>query len=363
MIRLASIIDQFEGEFLKSYQGKILPSQLHALQALKRCRTEHSPMMRVSCSDCDHQLLVPHSCGHRHCPHCQHHESQQWITNQVKKQLPALYFMITFTLPSELRSLAWQHQKAVYKLMFQCGWETLLDFSRTDKALKGTPGVVAVLHTHSRALNFHPHIHAVLPAAAIDKTNRLWRKKKGKFLFHHKALAKVFRAKMLAGLVKLGLTLPQRYPEKWVVDCKSVGSGDKALVYPGRYLYRGVIQEKDILCCQDGQVTFRYIDSDTGKTKTRTVTAVKFLWLVLQHVLPRGFRRARNFGFLHPNSKTLIKLIHLLLKFDPKRWLPIRKPRPQLLCKCCGGLMIITKTRIQKLKPIIKVPQQLRLVF
>jgi hypothetical protein len=363
MIRLASIIDQFEGEFLKSYQGKILPSQLKALQALKRCRTEHSPMMRVSCSDCDHQLLVPHSCGHRHCPHCQHHESQQWITNQVKKQLPALYFMITFTLPSELRSLAWQHQKAVYKLMFQCGWETLLDFSRTDKVLKGTPGVVAVLHTHSRALNFHPHIHAVLPAAAIDKTNRLWRKKKGKFLFHHKALAKVFRAKMLAGLVKLGLTLPQRYPEKWVVDCKSVGSGDKALVYLGRYLYRGVIQEKDILCCQDGQVTFRYIDSDTGKTKTRTVAAVKFLWLVLQHVLPRGFRRARNFGFLHPNSKTLIKLIHLLLKFDPKRWLPKRKPRPQLLCKCCGGLMIIVKTRIQKLKPIIKVPQQLRLVF
>ncbi len=137
MIRLASIIYQFEGDFLKKYQGKILPSQLRALQALKHCRSEHSPMMRVSCTDCDHQVLVPHSCGHRHCPHCQHHESQQWIENQVRKQLPALYFMITFTLPREFRALAWQHQKAVYNLLFQCAWETLQSFSLMDKQLEG----------------------------------------------------------------------------------------------------------------------------------------------------------------------------------------------------------------------------------
>ncbi len=277
MIRLASIIDQFGADYLKTYQSKILPSQLKALQALKHCRTEHSPMMRVSCSDCDHQLLVPHSCGHRHCPHCQHHESQQWINHQVRKQVPAQYFMITFTLPKELRPLVWQHQKAVYNLLFQCAWETLQMFSQTDKQLKGMPGVVAVLHTHSRAINYHPHIHTVMPAAAIDKTNRLWRKKQGKFLFHHKALAKVFRGKILVGLVKLGITLPQCYPEKWVVDCKSVGSGDKALIYLGRYLYRGVIREKDILSCENGLVTFRYIDSDTGKTQKRKVPAVQFL--------------------------------------------------------------------------------------
>lgn len=175
--------------------------------------------------------------------------------------------MITFSLPKEFRSLTWQHQKAVYTLMFQCTWETIQAFSLTDKKLKGIPGVVAFLHTHSRALNYHPHIHTVMPAAAIDKINRLWRKKQGKYLFNHKALAKVFRAKILAGLVKLGIALPENYPEEWVVDCKSVGSGDKSLVYLGRYLYRGVIREKDILSCQDGRVTFRYIDSETGKTK------------------------------------------------------------------------------------------------
>ena len=364
MIRLASIIEQFESDFLKTYQGRILPSQLKALQALKNCRTEHSPMMRVSCADCDHQVLVPHSCGHRSCPHCQHHESQQWIESQVQKQVPALYFMITFTLPKEFRSLTWQHQKVVYNLMFQCTWETLQTFSLTDKKLKGIPGVVAVLHTHSRALNFHPHVHTVMPAVAIDKVNRLWRKKNDKYLFNHKALAKVFCAKILAGLVKLGIALPQSYPEKWVVDCKSVGSGDKALIYLGRYLYRGVIREKDILSCQDGQVTFRYIDSDTGKTQIRKVSAAKFLWLVLKHVLPRGFRRARNYGFLHPNSKILIKLIHLLLKFDPTKWLPKQKPRPQMLCECCGGVMMIVATRIKaKIKPSNTVSIQGKLVF
>ncbi len=135
MITLASIIEQYEDAFLKTCQGKILPSQIKALQALKNCRTADSPMMRVSCSDCDHQELVPHSCGHRSCPNCQHHESQQWIESQVQKQVPAQYFMITFTLPKEFRPLAWQHQKAVYNLMFQCTWETLQKFSMTDKKL------------------------------------------------------------------------------------------------------------------------------------------------------------------------------------------------------------------------------------
>ena len=152
--------------------------------------------------------------------------------------------------------------------MTQCCWETVRTFSQNDKQLQGIPGATTVLHTHSRSLNYHPHVHLIMPAAAIDTVNRLWRAKKNKnkskvkskngFLFKHKALAKVFRAKMLAAITQAGLALPKRYPTEWVVDCKSVGTGEKALIYLGRYLYRGVIQEKDILACQDGQVTFRY---------------------------------------------------------------------------------------------------------
>ena len=125
--------------------------------------------------------------------------------------------------------------------------------------------------------------------------------------------------KLLAAIESAALTLPGRYPKEWVVDCKSVGSGESALIYLGRYLYRGVIRENDIVACDDGQVTLRHRNAKTGKTERRTVSGAQFLWRVLQHVLPKGFRRARNFGFLHPNCKRLIALLHVLLKFDPGR--------------------------------------------
>ena len=130
----------------------------------------------------------------------------------------------------------------------RCAWDTVRTFSGNDKHLQGTPGATAVLHTHTRRLDYHPHVHLLMPAAAIDAMRKLWRTKRfagkgakaGKpYLFSHKALAKVFRAKLLAALAAAGLTLPVSYPEQWVVDCKSVGSGTKALIYLGRYLYRG----------------------------------------------------------------------------------------------------------------------------
>ena len=346
MIFLSALIDQFETDFLNQYQEQVLPSQLNALAAMKICRTKHSPVMQVSCTDCDHQSFVPHSCGHRNCPHCQHHESQQWIERQVQKQVPASYFMITFTLPAQFRTLAWQHQRIMYSLMFDCVWDTLQTFSQNDQKLKGDPGVIAVLHTHSRALDYHPHIHAVMPAAVVDKLNRLWKTKQGHYLFNHKALAKVFRAKILTKLTEEKLTLPRTVPQKWVVDCKHVGSGNKALVYLGRYLYRGVIREKDILSCKDGQVTYRYQNSKTKRFEIKTVSGARFLWLILQHLLPKGFRRARNFGFLHPNSKQLIKVLHYVLKFDPIKLLAKTRQRLQLICDCCGGVMKIGRTRI-----------------
>ena len=149
--------------------------------------------------------------------------------------------------------------------------------------------------------------------------------------------------------------LPQEHPEKWIVDCQSVGSGDKALVYLGRYLYRGVIREKDILTIKNGQVTFCYQESKTKKILTRTVSGAHFLWLILQHVLPTRFRRARDYGFIHPNSKALIQAIHLLFRFDPKKWLPKIKPRPQLRCKCCGAPMNIIQVQIKSMLSDIKI--------
>jgi len=350
VILLSSLIQLFEAELLAQYRGSLLPSHFKALAAMKDCRTSASPLMQAQCPACDHQVFVPHSCGHRNCPHCQNHESQQWLERQLQKQVPGAYFLLTFTLPAELRDLAWSHQRTLYALMIQCAWQTVQSFAQNDKQLQGTPGAIAVLHTHSRRLDFHPHVHLVMPAAAIDAIKRLWRTKnsKGKrpYLFNHKALAKVFRAKMLDAITREALMLPASYPEEWVVDCKCVRTGEKALVYLGRYLYRGVIQEKDILACENGQVTFRYKNAKSKRTETRTVSGAKFLWLILRHVLPKGFRRARNFGFLHPNSKRLIALLQYLFSFDPKRAPTWIKQRPQLSCPCCGAAMKIVRTRI-----------------
>ena len=357
MIRLSSIIKTFESEFLDQYQGQILPSHRKALAAMKVCRTSQSPRLRAGCSQCDHTLTMPHSCGHRSCPHCQHFESQRWLERQLQKRVPAGYFLLTFTLPAELRGLVWCHQRPLYALMIQCVWETVRTFAWNDKQLQGIPGAIAVLHTHSRRLDFHPHVHLVMPAAAIDAVKRLWRTKGGgktrknknrkPYLFNHKALAKMFRGKLLDAITDAGLALPTSIPKKWVVDCKSVGSGDKALVYLGRYLYRGVIQEKDIVDCQEGNVTFRYQDSETKKWVKRTVSGATFVWLVLRHVLPRGFRRARNFGFLHPNSKRLIRLIQYLRGLDPMPALARIRKRPVLVCPGCGAKMRVIETRLQ----------------
>jgi len=346
-MRLSSIIKQFESEYNQRYGKTSLPSHHKALGALKDCRSEYSPKMELQCSKCDKLDYLPHSCGHRNCPHCQHHESQAWIDKQLKRRVKGNYVLITFTIPAEFRPIFYSHQRKLYTQMFATIWETLQTFSKNDKKLQGTPGAITVLHTHNRKLNYHPHIHVVMPMAAINKKQGLWREKSGNFLFEHKALSKVFRAKLLEGIKQLGLTLPAKYPEKWVVDCKAVGGGNKAIIYLGRYLYRGVIREKDILKVENGKVTFRYQNSETKEIETREVSGETFLWLLMQHVLPKRFRRTRNYGFLHPNSK-LLKQIQLITQVFIR--LPKPRPRAKISCTCCGGEMKIVQTRIKSTK-------------
>jgi len=350
MIPIASIIKEYEKEFIQKYDKQLLPSHLKTLSALKTCRSRHSPKMLMECEskDCSNRILVPHSCGNRHCPHCQNYETCKWIDKQLQKQVPADYYMITFTLSAQFRSVAWFNQRIVYGLLFESAWATVKTFCINDKELGGIPGAIAVLHTNSRELNFHPHIHLLLPGATIKKAKRLWSMKKGKYLFNYRALAKVFRAKFLDAFSESNLKLPPNYPKKWIANCKNVGKGRKAIIYLSKYLYRGVISEKNILSCKNGMVTFRYKNSKTNKYQTRTVSAVSFLWLVLQHVLPRGFRRSRNYGFLHPNSKKLLKILQWIfrLKIEPLNSTEI-KPRPKMICKCCGAFMKIVKTKLK----------------
>ena len=336
MIRLAQLIEAFMPELEAKYGSRLLPSHRQALAAMRRCRTPASGSVVVHCPDCEAHAVFSLSCGHRACPRCQQAAGEAWIERQRAKRLPVGYYLLTFTLPEALRPLLFAHQREAYGLLLSLVWQTLARFGHHDKALQGDLGATAVLHTHSRALEYHPHVHLVIPAGAIDAKRREWRTKPGRFLFSHKALAKVFRAKWLAAMGERGWRVRSRLPTRWVVDCRSVGSGDKALIYLGRYLYRGVLPEKNILRWEAGEVTFCYTDN-RRRSQIRTLAGADFLWLLLRHVLPKGFRRSRDYGFLHGNRKKLIQLLHLVLRVIP----PPPKPRPPLCCRACGGVVVL----------------------
>ena len=347
-MRLADLIEAFQSDLEARYGDQLLPGHRKALSSVLRCRTEESGAAAIQCLDCKALDHFPLSCGDRFCPQCQHAAGELWLERQRAKLLPCDYFLITFTLPAQLRSLVYAHQRIAYDLLIKLSWQTLSEFGLNDKKLHGKLGATMVLHTHSRALDFHPHVHVVIPAGAIDPQSKIWRTKSGNYLFREASLAKVFRGKWFQAMKEQGWKVKANIPKEWVVDCKRVGNGDKALTYLGRYLYRGVVREKDILCCEEGQVTFRYTENN-GKVRTRILDGADFLWLLVRHVLPRGFRRSRDYGFLHGNNKRTIRLLHLLLRVcAPKQG----KVKPPLCCRQCGGTVTVRVTPYPRnLKP------------
>lgn len=351
MILLSQLIDRYQQELEAIHGHAMLPSHHHALRAMRRCRREGSDQMVLECKPCAHIIRVPHSCGHRSCPHCQHHDSQQWIESKTSKLLPVPYFMITFTVPAQFRSVFWQHQKEMYDLLIKAAWQTIDSFAHHDPRLKGRIGAHAVLHTHNRKLEFHPHVHMIVPAGAIHAETGHWHSVNDHYLFPENNLAKVFRAKMFDDIKKLGFKIKDTMPEQWVVNCKEVGRGHQALIYLGRYLYRGVIAEKNILHDHDGVITFRVKDHD-GQEVIQSLPAADFLWRLLLHVLPRRFRRVRDFGLLHGNAKRLIQLVQLVLRVRLPWPAPPREPTP-ILCPRCGGLLQLLKVRQKGTMPIL----------
>ncbi len=342
-MELKSIIQQYKPLLIEKYGTRLLPGQWQAISAMQRCRTQDSGELYVQCTQCEEAHWRPLSCGHRSCPTCQNHEVNQWLDRQQKKLLPVEYFMVTFTLPYQLRTRVWQNQKIMYNLFFACVSSTLKDFGMNPDKLGAELGSTAVLHTHSRKLDYHPHIHLVVPGGGIDKKRKQWKKLKGNYLFNECSLANVFRARFLTALKDAGFSIPTNLPKEWVANVRHVGKGLPALKYLSRYLYRGVISEKNIISNQNGLVTFRYINSETGKTECRTLKGEVFLHLILQHVLPKGFRRVRDYGFLHANAKKLLSLVQLILRvFQEEIML---RPRPVFKCPKCKAPMVIKKIR------------------
>lgn len=259
-------------------------------------------------------------------------------------------FLVTFTVPNELRAWFWEHQRTAYDLLLRTAWLTVQAFGRRDPQLNGQMGAHAVLHTHNRRLEYHPHVHLIVPAGAVNKKHEQWRSKGGKYLFPVANLSRVYRAKWFEALSLLGVEIRTSLPSEWVVHCKAVGRGDKALTYLGRYLYRGVLPEKYILKDQDGNVTFKTIDNK-GAEIIQTLPGVEFLWLLLRHVLPKRFRRVRDFGLLHGNAKVVVRLLQILLNRIPLNPIPAIERQP-MVCPECGSAMRIIAVRVKEVIPL-----------
>lgn len=332
-MKLAALVERYQRMFEQKYSESITSPMHKAMHAVLACRTEHYGQMQLSCPRCQAQAQHYHSCGHRSCPQCQHFDTGVWLERQTQKLLPVEYFMATFTLPRQMRALVWHHQRQLYRLLFECAISTLKSFGLKDTAMGGELGLTAILHTHSRQLAFHPHVHIIIPGGCFLRHKRQWKKQRGQYLFNAFNLATVFRARMLEAIVKAGFYLPKDLPKQWVVHCDHVGKGLPALQYLSRYLYRGVISERNIINDDGTYVTFRYRDSETDTLKTRRCKGEDFLWLVFQHALPKGFRRSRDYGFLHGNAAKVRQLIQLLLRV--RLPVPDSKPRPSFLCKQC----------------------------
>lgn len=301
MIEMAEIFHRYGSQYLARYGAKILPSHRKAMRDIERCRTAELGGHVYTCEACGEAIYQYHSCRDRHCPKCQNDKTQRWLKKLQELLLPTFYFMLTFTLPGELRRLARSHQRLFYDLLFRTSVAACQKLAQDPRFVGGQLGLIGLLHTWARNLVYHPHVHYLVPGGGLAPDGR-WLPARASYLLPVPALSLIFRAKFRDALRELAPEIFCQIPAEvwkkgWVVHCKAVGNGVAVLKYLAPYVFRVAISNKRILGLKDGKVTFRYRKSDTGKLKTCTLPVHEFIRRFLQHVLPRGFVKVRYFGF------------------------------------------------------------------
>ena len=300
MLEVAEIIRLHGAAYLARFADRILPSHRRALRDLEACRTAYFGGHRAQCDHCARQVSIYHSCGNRHCPKCHRNQTERWLEQQRARLLPCPYYLLTFTLPSELRALARAHQRVIYGLLMQCAAAALQKLARDPRYLGARLGALGVLHTWTRALLYHPHVHFLVTAGGLSADGAQWiAPKHPAFLVPVEALSVIVRAKICAAVKKAGLLgqVPSTvWKNPWVVQCQPAGQGLKVLEYLGRYVFRIAINNSRIERIEDGQVTFRYRDTRSQQMRRVTIPALEFLARYLQHVLPRGCTKVRYYG-------------------------------------------------------------------
>jgi len=316
MVELADIFRQYGPAYREKFADRMPPSHLDAMTDIEQCRTEALGGQVYECSECGEKRYSYHSCQNRHCPKCQNAAGQEWLEQQQALLLPVPYFLLTFTLPEELREVARSHQKLVYGLLFRASAAAAQELAQDPRFVGGTQGMVGVLHTWTRALIYHPHVHYLAPGGGLAPDGSAWRQAREDFLLPVRALSVLFRAKFRDALRQTDLfaQVPAEvWTQDWVVHCQPVGDGAHALKYLAPYIFRVAISNRRILSLDDDQVTFGYTDGRSGQRRTCTVSAAEFIRRFLQHVLPKGFAKVRYYGFYSPNQRDALSKVQQLL--------------------------------------------------
>jgi hypothetical protein len=338
------VADIFRAEgdsFIDRNRTRISYQQLKVIRAITRCRTAALGGHVDRCTRCGHQVISFNSCRNRHCPKCQAQARQRWLADRQRELLETTYFHVVFTLPNELSALALRNQRVLYDLLFRSSAATLLEVAADPKHLGAEIGFFAILHTWGQNLLHHPHVHCAIPAGGLALDHSHWVRPRYPFFLPVKVLSRVFRGKFVAhlrsafrrhqldfggGLQHLAQPkcfsafLRTLFRQDWIVYAKpAFGGPAQVLRYLGRYTHRVAISNHRLVAFDGKQVTFRWRDYAHGnKQRKMTVSAEEFLRRFLLHVLPRGFVRIRNFGFLANSRRTvLLPLCRQLLEMKP----------------------------------------------
>jgi len=354
MGKIADIFCEFGNEYIETFKGRIPYPHIKAIRKIQSCRTIANGVNIYKCNSCLERGYIYRGCGSRNCPNCQEHKTQKWLSKRLETALPGPHFMVTFTIPAELREFFRRYQNKAYTALFKASSQALQSLIADPKYVGADhPGFFGVLHTWGKQLQYHPHIHYVVPGGGIDRKSNMWRKSDPDFLVDIKALSKLFKGKLKALLQKEGLlnkTQPDAWFKKFNVNIQPIKHNNEGAVkYLAPYVFKIAISDSRIVSCKNRKVTFTYTKKGSRRKRKITLDALEFIRRYLQHVLPDGFMKVRYYGFMSPNSKMsheevrcMVELAYeFKIRVTPKK---IKVTFPKVQCCKCGKEMTFVET-------------------
>ena len=320
MITLGDVFRRFADDYCKAHGASLLPSHGRAIADILACRTPALGGHRWRCTQCSAEVHSYHSCKNRSCPTCHRNETERWLAARKAELLPCPYFHVTVTVPAELRAVLRANQKDGYAALMQAASESIIELARDTRHVGGTVGVLAVLHTWTGQLVYHPHVHCLVTGGGVAADGQSWCPARPDYLVPTKALAKLVCGKLRAALTKRrpDLVVPEVvWRKSWVVHCTAWGDGaDAVLQYLARYVYRVAITNGRIVGLDDAGVTIRHKDRASSQWRSTRLTGHEFMRRFLQHVLPKGLHKIRYYGLWHPSRSEQAARARLLLQLD-----------------------------------------------